>query len=136
LKNAKTSQLLASISEKVVPLCASQIVFDFFQKRALSRSVQLEAVHLEALLYLDMLSCINCKYLKKIPFQAPIYNLNLCLQPDITPERTELPEGQVADFQTKNTDIGLEISHSPSGILSISGVMSSCRHRFKLQMGA
>ena len=34
------------------------------------------------------------------PFQAPICNLNLCLQPDITPETTELPEGRVADFQT------------------------------------
>ena len=33
-------------------------------------------------------------------FQAPICNLNLCLQPDITPETTELPEGRVADFQT------------------------------------
>ena len=33
-------------------------------------------------------------------FQAPICNLNLCLQPDITPETAELPEGRVADFQT------------------------------------
>merc|ERR1712088_453630 len=32
--------------------------------------------------------------------QAPICNLNLCLQPDITPETAELPEGRVADFQT------------------------------------
>ena len=34
-------------------------------------------------------------------FQAPICNLNLCLPPDITPEATEMPEGRVADFQTK-----------------------------------
>ena len=26
--------------------------------------------------------------------------MNLCLQPDITPETAELPEGRVADFQT------------------------------------
>merc|ERR1712223_718538 len=33
--------------------------------------------------------------------QAPICNLNLCLPPDITPEAAEMPEGRVADFQTK-----------------------------------
>merc|ERR1712156_330481 len=33
--------------------------------------------------------------------QAPICNLNLCLPPDITPETLEMPEGRVADFQTK-----------------------------------
>ena len=69
-------------------------------------------------------------------FQAPICNLNLCLQPDITPETTGMPEGWVANCQTKYTDIVLEIGHSPSGILAVSGVMSSCRHRFKLQLGA
>ena len=48
-----------------------------------------------------MFSCINFKYFDIFfPFQAPICNLNLCLQPDITPETTELPEGRVADFQT------------------------------------
>ena len=50
------------------------------------------------ILYIFMFSCINCNYF--FHFQAPICNLNLCLQPDITPETTELPEGRVADFQT------------------------------------
>ena len=27
--------------------------------------------------------------------------MNLCLPPDITPEAAEMPEGRVADFQTK-----------------------------------
>ena len=47
------------------------------------------------------MSCINYEYFDIFfHFQAPICNLNLCLQPDITPETTELPEGRVADFQT------------------------------------
>jgi hypothetical protein len=46
------------------------------------------------------MSCINYEYFDIFfHFQAPICNLNLCLQPDITPE-TGLPEGRVADFQT------------------------------------
>ena len=41
-------------------------------------------------------------FFTSIFFQAPICNLNLCLPSDITPEETpEMPEGRVADFQTK-----------------------------------
>ena len=43
---------------------------------------------------------------------------------------------RLPNFQTKYTDIGLEIGHLPSDIPAVSGVISSCRHKFKLQMGA
>ena len=54
--------------------------------------------------------------------------MNLYLQPDITPETTELPEGRVADFQTKYTDIGLEIGYS--------SFRHSSRFRSKVQLQA
>ena len=62
-RTSKTVQLKVFTTQ----LRASQMFLDPIQKRALSRSVQLEAVRLEALLYLDSGRLICLKYISSEP---------------------------------------------------------------------